>query len=72
MCQQPGLHRFGGALRQQVHRPTGGDVDQHGPVDPSLAQGEIVDPEHLRTRRNGDVRESADPAQQRVATDCDP
>jgi hypothetical protein len=43
MRLQPFLQRFRLAVAQQVHRPAGFGVDQHGAVVPAAAEREIID-----------------------------
>ena len=68
MGVQPGPERFRGPLRQHVHRPASLDVDQHGAVDVSLAQGKVIDAEHQR-RPSVRVGRGADQPDQRRPAD---
>lgn len=40
-------------VRQQIHRPTGLDVDEHRAVDPSFACGVFINTHHPRGRDFG-------------------
>ncbi len=68
MIGQPGRDGASLAIRQQVHRPAGLDVDQHGPVDTSLAHRVLVDARYTRDRWLW-FRESVDQPQDRVPAD---
>jgi hypothetical protein len=62
---QPRLQRGGLAVGQQLDRLPGGQVHQHGAVDPPFPEGEIIHAGHLR--RSADLRfgQGSDQAQQR-------
>jgi hypothetical protein len=58
-------------VRQQIHRPTGLDLDEHRAVDPSLACGVLINTNHPRGRNFGFGQRSEQP-QHRAAADGHP
>jgi hypothetical protein len=71
MRLQPRLHGGGLPVRQHAHDITGAHVDQHGAVDMSLAQREVVDADRLRGRGAPGLREARDEPQQRRGVNRD-
>jgi hypothetical protein len=53
VCTQPGRHGVRGALGQQIDRPLLFQIHQNRAIDPPLAEGKIIDPEHTRGRLGG-------------------
>jgi hypothetical protein len=45
MGAQPRRDGLGGALREEFHGPTSFEIHQDGPINPTLAEGKIIDPE---------------------------
>ena len=71
MVTQPGRDRLGRALRQEINGPTAFEIDQDGPIDPALAEGKIINAEHMRGRL-GWGRGTAENTEDRVATERHP
>jgi hypothetical protein len=50
---KPGAHRPSRAVWQEIHDGAGSDIDQDRAIAVMTAQGEVVDPQHLRAGRCG-------------------
>jgi len=59
MIPQPLFGDVGGAAGDDVDAPPGLGVDEHGRIDQTAAQREVIDPEHPRHRHpgQGDLQE---------------
>jgi hypothetical protein len=66
MVLKPGGERLRLPVLEQVDRPVGGHVHQHGPVDAATAEREIVHTQHRHLAHFG-VGQRAEQPQQRVA-----
>jgi hypothetical protein len=53
MVAQPGRHRLGCALRQEIDRPLLFEIHQDCAIDAALAERKIIDPEHAGSRLGG-------------------
>jgi hypothetical protein len=69
---QPRLQRGGLPVRQQVDHVPCAHVHQHRPVHLALGQREVINPEHLRCRRDLRIRRRGDQAQHRGRVHGDP